>query len=71
MYTWNGQMKCIGSMFVGTLPELDLAVYTTCFLTRGGGKCTMAYNGAEFYVTTFDLVQNGAVHIGTAYPDFT
>lgn len=71
VFTWNGNMKCIGSMFVGTLPELDLAVYTTCFLTRGGSKCTMAYNGVEFYITTFDLVQNGKVHIGTAYPDFT
>eukprot|EP00095_Tigriopus_kingsejongensis_P010064 maker-scaffold99_size374999-snap-gene-2.32 protein:Tk10064 transcript:maker-scaffold99_size374999-snap-gene-2.32-mRNA-1 annotation:"hypothetical protein LOTGIDRAFT_230532" len=71
VFKWNGNMKCIGSMFVGTPPELDLAVYTTCFLVRGGSKCTMSYNGVEFYVTTFDLKQNGKIHIGTAYPDFT
>eukprot|EP00094_Tigriopus_californicus_P010933 TCALIF_10547-PA protein Name:"Similar to endou Poly(U)-specific endoribonuclease (Paralichthys olivaceus)" AED:0.38 eAED:0.38 QI:102/0.83/0.85/1/1/1/7/69/394 len=71
VFKWNGDMKCIGSMFVGTPPELDLAMYTVCFLTRGGGKCTLSYNDQEFYITTYDLQQNGKIHIGTAYPDFT
>ena len=34
VFDWQSEPKKYGSMFVGTVPELDLAVYTICFLAR-------------------------------------
>ena len=34
VFDWQSEPKSYGSMFVGTVPELDLAVYTICFLAR-------------------------------------
>ena len=33
-YTWNGTQKPYGSMFLATSPELEMALYTTCLMTR-------------------------------------
>ena len=34
MFTWNGDIKSYGSMFVGTSPELVMALDTICFMAR-------------------------------------
>merc|ERR1712226_268773 len=67
VFKWNNQMKDIGSMFLGTSPELDFAIYSTCFIIRKNTDCPMAYNGVPFYITTFDIFTD---NIGSAYPDF-
>ena len=33
-FTWNGTQKPYGSFFVGTSPELEMALYTVCFMSR-------------------------------------
>lgn len=70
VYDWSNECKSIGSFFIGTSPELDLAVYTICFMTREGGKCYMQYNGVPFSITSYTLDQNGKTHIGSAFPDW-
>eukprot|EP00094_Tigriopus_californicus_P010932 TCALIF_10546-PB protein Name:"Similar to CG2145 Poly(U)-specific endoribonuclease homolog (Drosophila melanogaster)" AED:0.41 eAED:0.41 QI:0/0.75/0.8/1/0.25/0.6/5/93/344 len=70
VFKWNGQLKCISSMLVGTPPELDFAMFTTCFLARRGRKCYLRYNGKDFYITAHGMKINGKDYIGTAYPDF-
>ena len=57
-------------MFVGTSPELVMALDTICFLARTDGVCPMSLNGQPVYITTYTLKQNGETYIGTAYPDW-
>ena len=70
MFTWNGVIKNYGSMFVGTSPELTMALDSICFIARPGGVCRMSLNGQPVDITTYKLKQNGETYIGTAYPDW-
>ena len=71
VFTWNGHIKKFGSMFVGTSPELIMALDTICFLARTDGECNgMSLNNVPIKITTYTLPQHGEVYIGTAYPDF-
>jgi len=70
VFDWQSEPKKYGSMFVGTVPELDLAVYTICFMARYEKPCGMTYNSVPFTVTTYNQQYNGKQHIGTAYPDW-
>ena len=70
VFTWNGDLKKYGSMFVGTSPELVMAVDTICFLARTDGVCPMSLNNAPIYITTYTLDYNEETYIGTAYPDW-
>ncbi|XP_065562817.1 uridylate-specific endoribonuclease-like isoform X1 [Artemia franciscana] len=67
---WQGYNKAISSILVGTSPELELSLYTVCFVTRPNSKCPVAANGQFFSVQTYDLKQNGGTYVGTAYPTF-
>lgn len=33
-YRWDGHLKSIGSTFMGSSPEFDLALYTLCYKAR-------------------------------------
>ena len=70
VFTWNGDLKSYGSMFVGTSPELVMALDTICFLARTDGVCPMSLNNEPIYITTYTLKYNGETYIGTAYPDW-
>lgn len=68
-FEWLGYPKPIGGMFVGTSPELELAVYTVCFLARPDSLCPVQMNGVQFGVQTWTLKYSGKVLVGSAYPD--
>ena len=51
-------------MFMGTPPELEMAVYTICALTRPEKSCPMKFGNKSFSIKVFDLDGN----IGSAYP---
>ncbi|XP_071517788.1 uridylate-specific endoribonuclease C-like [Panulirus ornatus] len=68
-FEWLDKPKSIGSMFVGTSPELDMATYTVCFLTRPNRSCPVQMNGQQFKVQTYTLDYNGMVLVGSSYPD--
>ena len=60
---WKGVIKS-SSMFMGTPPELEMALYTICALTRPEKSCPMKFGNKSFSIKVFD--QNGS--IGSAYP---
>jgi hypothetical protein len=35
-------------MFVGTVPELEMAIYSICFITRLAEDCDMQFLGEQF-----------------------
>lgn len=70
VFTWNNQKKPIGGGFIGTPPELDIAVYSLCALTRSSMPCPAVFNGINFNVVSYINDFNGHQTIGTAYPEF-
>ena len=70
VFTWNGVIKKHGSMFVGTSPELEMALYTICFLTRKGQNCNIKLNNVPVQIKTSEVTQGSHDYIGTAYPSF-
>ncbi|KAG7157298.1 poly(U)-specific endoribonuclease-like [Homarus americanus] len=68
-FTWYSEPKKIGSMFVGTPPELELATYTVCFLARPNSLCPVQMNNKLYHAQTWDITYEGKVYVGSAYPD--
>ncbi|XP_020719102.1 endoribonuclease CG2145 isoform X2 [Bombus terrestris] len=66
-FTYIGKRKR-SSMFIGTTPELEIALYTLCFFTRPNKRCQLSFGGFKFYVQTYILQNNGTKFIGTAFP---
>merc|ERR1712109_304999 len=70
VFEWNGNKKTIGGGFLGTPPELDLAVFTICALIRSDDSCPAVFNGKLFQIEAFLSINNGHQNIGSAYPVF-
>ncbi|XP_065334786.1 endoribonuclease CG2145-like isoform X2 [Cloeon dipterum] len=68
-FTWNNVTKPVGSMFIGTSPELEMALYTVCFLTRPDNKCPVRLGGEPFFIKTHSFTYRGNKYIGSAYPE--
>lgn len=54
-------------MFVGTPPELDMALYTICFEMKFK-ECPISMGGKKFTIRTFPFYFQGQRMIGSAYP---
>lgn len=84
MFTWRGAKKANpSSMFVGTSPAFDLALFTTCFLkgrgAGGGGfpmgqpistycQCDIDTPGIGTSRVEVTTVENSNGKVVTAYP---
>ncbi|XP_076067579.1 uridylate-specific endoribonuclease A-like isoform X2 [Oratosquilla oratoria] len=68
-FTWEQEKKPIGSVFIGTSPELELAVYTICFYARPDKRCTVQMGGKRFNIQTWTYKSGGKLLVGSAYPD--
>jgi len=69
-FTWDGAQKDYGSAFIGTSPSLEMALYTTCYLTRLEVDCRLALGGQDVYITTWDWKQGDDHFVGSSYPDW-
>lgn len=58
------------TMFVGTSPELEVALYTLCFMARPDRPCKLRYNNVPFTIQTKTLKADNVLLIDTAYPVF-
>jgi len=67
-YSWYNIHKPVGTMFVGTSPEFELALYTVCFLARQSDKCNLSINGKTFHIQTYPFSLRNKKVISSAYP---
>lgn len=68
-FTLNGTDKPVNSIFVGTSPELEMALYTTCYVFRANGICPLQLAGHRFIVRAFSLKYRGKQLLGSAFPE--
>ncbi|CAK9810145.1 Endoribonuclease CG2145 [Anthophora quadrimaculata] len=66
-FTYLGKQK-MSSMFIGTSPELEIAVYTLCFFIRPNKRCKMSFMGFKFDIQTYTIQNNGKKLLATAFP---
>lgn len=61
--------KPTNSMFIGTSPELEMALYTICFMTRPDQDCPITFNEKTFNIKTHTFRYRGKNLIGSAFPE--
>lgn len=66
---YNGYDKPVTTLFVGTSPELEMALYTVCFYARPDGNCPVSLGGTRFNIVTYKFKYRGNDLVGTAYPE--
>lgn len=68
-FTHNKIEKPTNSLFIGTSPELEMAIYSVCFGLRADKDCRLAYGGKDFNIVTHTWKYRGKNLIGSAYPE--
>jgi len=70
-FKWGQEQKPFASFLVGTSPELEMAVYTTCLLAKGEDKCKISLGGqpVEVEVHVFTRPQ-GVRYIASSFMDW-
>lgn len=59
--------KPVNSMFIGTLPELEMALYTVCF-EMDRRPCHVSLAGNRFAIREFPFYYQNKRLIGATYP---
>jgi len=73
---WRGIYKPVSTILIGPSPELEMALYTICFIARPessngqGGLCPVENNGKKYHIQSFSWSYRGKRYIGSSYPTF-
>lgn len=62
-------MKPVNAMFIGTSPDLEIALYTVCFTMRADQECPVSLGGQKFNIRTHTFRYRGKNLIGSAFPE--
>ncbi|EDW62295.1 endoribonuclease CG2145 [Drosophila virilis] len=68
-FAHQGLNKPVDTMFIGTSPELELALYTVCFQLRPDRTCPVSLGNSKFGIVTYSWRYRGKSLIGSAYPE--
>ncbi|XP_024937721.1 poly(U)-specific endoribonuclease homolog [Cephus cinctus] len=66
-FTYNGKIKS-SSMFIGTSPELEMALYTLCFFARPNRYCRLSLNEKKLGIQTYVWNDRNKELIAAAFP---
>ncbi|XP_045445744.1 endoribonuclease CG2145-like [Melitaea cinxia] len=64
----QGVDKPINSMFIGTSPELEIALYTLCYVTRVDNDCNLKLDSKDIKIITYNYRYRSKNYIGSAFP---
>ncbi|XP_063375635.1 endoribonuclease CG2145-like [Cydia amplana] len=67
-FNQNGADKPVDTMFVGTSPELEVALYTICFVTRADNDCRLKLANKDVQIISHTFRYRSKNLIGSAYP---
>ncbi|XP_053560962.1 uridylate-specific endoribonuclease D [Bombina bombina] len=71
-FKWSTYLKSIGSFFIGSSPEFDIAIYTLCYVTRPDSLCSVSLGGVTLQVQTYSWANstygNGKRYVASSYP---
>ncbi|MEQ2198172.1 hypothetical protein XENOCAPTIV_008876, partial [Xenoophorus captivus] len=65
-FSWHGVMKPVGSAFIGTSPEFEMALFTIIFLMNRERSTTVLVNIDQCQMELVVIRQGRC--LGTAYP---
>lgn len=68
-FAWNGVEKAVGTSFMGTSPEFEMALYTTCFLVGGEENHVTLDTGVDVFELNIRCYRIGSMKIGTSFPE--
>ncbi|XP_075706268.1 uridylate-specific endoribonuclease D-like [Rhinoderma darwinii] len=72
-FKWSTYLKTVGSFFIGSSPEFDMAMYTLCYVTRPDSLCTVKLGGATLKIQTYSWPNssygNGKRFLASSYPN--
>ncbi|KOX78255.1 Poly(U)-specific endoribonuclease like protein, partial [Melipona quadrifasciata] len=69
-FQMDGVVRPNATIFVGTLPELEMALYTICFYARPNDLCPVSLGGTKFNIYTHSFTYFGTEIIDLALPMF-
>lgn len=69
-FEMDGVIRPNATIFVGTLPELEMSLYTICFYARPNNVCPVSLGGVKFNVFTHTFRYFGNDLIDLALPMF-
>ncbi|KAJ8736209.1 hypothetical protein PYW08_006865 [Mythimna loreyi] len=67
-FNQQGVDKPVNSIFIGTSPELEMALYTLCFVTRADNDCKLKLANKDVSITAYTFRYRSKNLIGSAFP---
>ncbi|KAG8585549.1 hypothetical protein GDO81_005068 [Engystomops pustulosus] len=72
-FKWSTYLKSVGSFFIGSSPEFEIAIYTLCYVTRPNRMCTVKLGGSSLKIQTYSWPNssygNGKRYLASSYPN--
>ena len=70
-FRWKGVEKFVGTSFIGTSPEFEMALYTMCFLVGEEENSVDLNTGGDTFGLTIKCYRFNGNKIGTTFPEVT
>ncbi|CAH0592606.1 unnamed protein product [Chrysodeixis includens] len=68
-FNQQGVDKPVNSIFIGTSPELEMALYTLCFVTRADKECKLKLANKDVNIVTYNFRYRSKNLIGSAFAE--
>lgn len=68
-FSWNGVEKAVGTSFIGTSPEFEMALYTVCFLVGDEDNYVTLDTGGDVFDLNIRCYKMARDKIGTSFPE--